>query len=350
MSSKMVYTINGKFLSKPIAGTPRFAMETVRELDLISREYELEIAVPKGKHLPCEFQTIPVIEVEPFDGILWEQFSLPLYAFRHRRTLVNLGNAAPLIKPDYLCILDMQPFSHPEFLTNKFVCWYKIMHSLNIPRAKKIMTISSFARSEILKYFDIDPCIPLIQMGWEHMDRIEADYSVFEKHSEFLTKPFLFSLSTLAPNKNFQWVIEAARLNQNIQFVIAGGINKRIFKELGLILPENVVMLGRISDEEAKALYSTCEAFLFPTLYEGFGIPPLEAVSCGAKIILSDTECMHEVYGNHAAYVNPYDFHVDLQELMRKCPDSGGALLETYTWAHAAKALDVCLSNSGKSF
>ena len=89
-------------------------------------------------------------------------------------------------------------------------------------------------------------------------------------------------------------------------FAIAGGGSLEAeAKRLGLANLPNVVYLGYVSDGEAKALMHHCKAFLFPTLYEGFGIPPLEAVACGApRIYVSDTPCMREIYGDCAGYID----------------------------------------------
>ena len=122
-------------------------------------------------------------------------------------------------------------------------------------------------------------------------------------------------------------------------FAVAGSINKTVFANgLGFECPKNMKLLGYVSDEEAKTLMRDCKAFLFPTFYEGFGIPPLEALSVGCnRIIVTDSEVMHEVLENAATYINPYFYHL---------PDSNGSshkniekVLEKYSWKKSAEKL-----------
>ena len=123
-------------------------------------------------------------------------------------------------------------------------------------------------------------------------------------------------------------------------FAIAGGGSlAEEAGRLGLADLPNVVYLGYVSDGEAKSLMANCRAFLFPTLYEGFGIPPLEAVACGAKqILVSDTPCMREVYGDCAGYI---DLDTNPGNVDDTTPPQADPqlLLEKYSWEKSAEKL-----------
>lgn len=147
-------------------------------------------------------------------------------------------------------------------------------------------------------------------------------------------------MANLLKNKNFPWVLRAAGVKPDAVFAIAGGGSLAAEAErLGLADLPNVLYLGYVSDGAAKALMAHCKAFLFPTLYEGFGIPPLEAAACGApQIIVSDTPCMREVYGPCAAYIDLTANPGDVDDVTPATAPTA-ALLEKYSWDKSAERL-----------
>lgn len=88
----------------------------------------------------------------------------------------------------------------------------------------------------------------------------------------------------------------------DLKFIIAGDSNAKVFKSAGLDVPHNVRLIGYVSDEELMVLYRHASVFVYPSLYEGFGIPPLEAMMCGCPVVVSDIEVFHEVYGDSVEY------------------------------------------------
>ena len=143
----------------------------------------------------------------------------------------------------------------------------------------------------------------------------------------------------LEPNKNFKWIADMANNNPNEKFVIAGSINEKIFAEgIGFRCPDNMKLIGYVSDEEGKTLMRDCKVFLFPSIYEGFGMPPLEAMSAGAKhIVVSDIPVMHEIFGNSVDYIGQRANSVD--NINKK------SILNLYSWDKSAKILLDALIN-----
>jgi glycosyltransferase involved in cell wall biosynthesis len=111
----------------------------------------------------------------------------------------------------------------------------------------------------------------------------------------------------MSPHKNFRALVEAVALLGEVDFdvIIAGGTNPGIFKSTGIQLPENVKHVGYVSDDELKSLYSSAACFIYPSLYEGFGLPPLEAMSNGCPVIVSRAGALPEVCGDAALYCDP---------------------------------------------
>lgn len=107
---------------------------------------------------------------------------------------------------------------------------------------------------------------------------------------------------------------------------------------LGLDHLNNVMYLGYVTDGEAKSLMENCKAFLFPTLYEGFGIPPLEAIACGApRVMVSNTPCMREIYGSHADYIDLSTNHGSVDHVTPG--RDAAAVLQKYSWEGSARRM-----------
>ena len=339
------YVIDGLFLTQTISGIQRFSYELTAELDKIAKKDEFEILVPDDTEVPVDYQNIKVIRYGKHHGILWQQLDYGGYVRKNRKACLCLTNIIPLSwAKGCVVIHDVCYKAKPEFFTGVRGTASALWHRINywfVSRSKmKIFTVSEFSKSEIIRYYHVEPeRISIFWNAWQHMERINATSDVFDRYTQLIPEKYFFSMSNLAPNKNLQWILSAARNNPEYQFAVAGGgsfeqlMERMEFKDL-----HNIYFLGYVSDEDAKALLAHCKAFIFPTFYEGFGIPPLEAVACGApEIIVSDTPCMREVYGKYAHYIDPKDYSYVFPEIMEKKDYSG--LLEKYSWNKSAEKI-----------
>lgn len=333
--------INGKFCSHTTTGVQRYAREIVTALDKIAEtDFEIILAVNKqAKNLP-ELHNIKIMTIGRLGGVLWEQISLPFYILRRKALCVNLCNMAPILTPHIITIHDVSYKVNKSFFSKKFTIWYNLVFGLIINRIKQIFTVSEFSKKEICcaykKNFDN---IIVTYNGWQHMEKISESDSALEKYG--LQKDgFYFAMSSLAPNKNFCWIALAARNNPEYTFAVSGAVNKKVFGSIfDFEIPKNLKFLGYVSDEEAKSLMQSCKAFLFPTFYEGFGIPPLEAISLGAKAIVSDASCMREIFGDSVCYIDPNDPDIDLDELIKTPVENAESVLKKYNWKSSAQII-----------
>ena len=213
--------------------------------------------------------------------------------------------------PGIAVVHDVCYRARPDFYTDLrgrlSAAWHRFQYRRIAAAAEHIITVSEFSKSEIVRYYGVQPeRISVVYNAWQQMQRIAPDEGIFAKSPRLRRGEYYFSMANLLKNKNFPWVLRAARNKPDAVFAIAGGGSLEAeAKRLELANLPNVVYLGYVSDGEAKALMHHCKAFLFPTLYEGFGIPPLEAVACGApRIYVSDTPCMREIYGDCAGYID----------------------------------------------
>ena len=338
----MKYIINGKFFTQKITGVQRYAREIINELDKITQQGEIIIAIPQKCNDIPSLDNIDVKRIGKLRGLLWEQIDLPLFAKKHNATIINLCNSAPYFRPDIVTIHDVKIKAHPEFFSKKFRVWYSILLKREITKSKKIITVSNFSKKELQKYYKIDNSkIVVIPNSWQHVNRIKYDYNALTKYG-LQSKKYYFAMSSFDPNKNFKWIAEQALKNPSDIFAISGSINKHVFSNnSSFTFPQNIRLLGYVSDEEAKTLMKECKAFLFPSIYEGFGIPPLEAMAAGcSNIIVSDIEVMHEIFDEEVLYVN-------LNNLNYIFPTSKNSshfkTLNRYSWKDSAKHLKKVL-------
>ena len=342
----MNYVIDGLFLTQNITGIQRYAYEICKELDKFIRKDEIEILVPADTECIPEYENLKIIKYGNHHGRAWEQFDLCRYLMKNKKQGIFLMNEISLMYPRGIaCIHDISYKVNPGFFNigekRVSALWHRLNYSSIIRNCQKIVTVSEFSKEEIIREYHIDGNrLTVAYNSWQHISDIRETENIFEKYSFLKENEYYFSMATLAPNKNFRWILSAAKENPQSEFAIAGGGKlKDIANNLGYADLSNVHFLGYVSDEDAKALMRYCRAFLFPTLYEGFGIPPLEAVASGCReLIVSDIRCMHEIYGDYAYYIDPEDYSdIYLDDFTSKEDITG--LLGRYSWKRSAQKI-----------
>ena len=304
---------NGRFLQRPVTGVERFAVETLRALDGLISSGDIQVgplflAVPKGTQAKVLFTHIQLIEVGYRNGYAWEQIELPIFA--GRRLLVNLCNTGPVCKRHQAVVIhDAAVFSVPQAYGLAFRLVYKCMHRLLAWRGARILTVSEFSRQELARHLRIAAdSIAVLPEGGEHVLRVLPDEAILAK-ADLLNRPFVLAVSSAQANKNFAFVARAlAQLGDpGFDVVVAGGTNPAVFAARGQALPPFVKHVGYVSDAELAGLYLHAACFVFPSLYEGFGIPPLEAMARGCPVVASNAASIPEVCGKAAVYFDPRD-------------------------------------------
>ena len=332
--------INGRFLSQKVTGVQRYAIEILKELDKIAKPHDLILAIPCEVNDIPSYKNIDIVRIGNLKGTLWEQISFSSFVRKKKAIALNLCNSAPLLNPGIVTIHDVKIKAYPQFFSSKFRIWYNVLFNNEAKRAKVIITVSEFSKKEIGRYYYVkSENIHVVPNAWQHYTKINFDENTLSRYGLEKGK-FYFAMSSLEPNKNFKLIADAAKRDSSQLFVIAGSINERIFSNgVGFECPENIKLIGYISDEEGKTLMRDSKAFLFPSFYEGFGIPPLEALSAGcSSIIVSDIPAMHEIFEDTVMFINPLEANYWPCEKKISAEDRK-RVLSKYSWVESAKRL-----------
>ncbi len=317
--------INGRFLTQNVTGVQRYARELVKAFDRMIGDgsidadlYKIVIIAPETDQ-PCDFvNQIPIKKTESAGGHLWEQTTLPKFA--RNGILFSPGNVGPVHHKNHIVTIhDTSVLAMPETFSWSFRTWYHFILKSLCRNARHIITVSQFSKSEIIKYFKADPDkISVIYHGVEHC-LIDTSPSHILTDHDLEKDSYILAVGSLNLRKNFSVVLEAAShiKKSRLKIVIAGESNPRIFGGANTGVRDKALCLGRVNDIDLAALYENAAAFVFPSLYEGFGLPPLEAMAHGCPVIVSDIPPHHEVCGDAALYFEP-----DLPEILAEHIDA----------------------------
>lgn len=347
----MRFAFNGRFLTKKMTGQERFAFEIISHLDKICERGEFCVVTSElAKDLPC-WENIEIIQTGRLKREAWEQFCLGPYLRKHHLKCVNLTTTFPLFHADVVCLHDAMIFEIGRMFMGSLygivgLLWKRFLFRVAKLTASKILTVSNYSRCKLNEILDIPKeKIYVVYNAWQHFKDVEADCKVFQRLPNNIHQgQYFFSLSSLTPQKNFIWIMEVAKKNPNLQFVVTGKAEG--FTKLGEEqISGNLHFTGYLTDGEIKALMSGCRAFIHPAIYEGFGITPLEALSCGAELIVSTATCLPEIYENSAHYIDPYNYDVDLECLLSKPTSLASEVLGKFDWKCEAEKLLMILRN-----
>jgi len=346
MGNQKIY-VNGRYLTRCLSGVDRVAEELVYawasgpENGNGSR---LEILHPNA-----EAREAPVpMHKGKLKGLAWEHFELPVRS--RSGWLLSFCSTGPLAHSKQVVIIhDAQPWRNPDAYSKAFRAWYNLLIPQLARLAKIVVTVSDFARQE-LEEFNVVPKgkAQVIHNGSDHIERIVPDPQVLSKHG-LVGQGYFLAIGNLSPHKNLRMLIQAREAigDDMPPLVIAGGGISRVFSHAGIKETRNVKLLGRVTDQELKALYQNAIAFMFPSLNEGFGIPPLEAMRCGCPVLATNAGAVPEVCGDAVISLDPYDpaawsnamVAVRAQDERDRLRAVGAETARKYTWDRAARQL-----------
>lgn len=352
--------INGRFLTQPVTGVQRHARELIFTMDAMLASGELErppdpaeLLVPSTVRERPQLQYIQPRRGGRFSGHWWEQLSL--HAGCRGRVLFTPCGGAPLLHRDHVFVVpDAAVFSTPGAYTRAYGAWYRWHHrrAAKMP-GLRLLTVSEFSRQELARYLKMDAArITVIPLGHEHLLRIAPQPEVLERLN---LKPgeYILAVGSANPNKNFRGLLQAfAALRQRdcdeakrMKLVIAGAVGERIFSE-AVGQQENVAQTGYVTDGELRALYENSSSFVFPSFYEGFGLPMLEAMALGCPVLSSNAASLPALGEGAALFFDPTSSEQMANtieraatdaDLRRKLSESGKQRAHEFQWKETAR-------------
>ncbi|WP_395665762.1 glycosyltransferase family 4 protein [Methylocella sp.] len=349
--------INGRFLTQPMSGVQRYAYEIVKALDeragAANAGQEWMLLAPPGAPAP-KLRAIGFKTIGTRAGHLWDQTSFA-HASRGGVAL-SLAMSGPLFHPRHLVILhDAAAFRRPEHFSRAYGAFHRMAERI-LSRTARIGTVSQFSRRELAAVLGLDAQAILVAGNGADHAGTAFDESALDRHG-LRGEKFFLTLGNLTRNKNLAVAARAlGRLRPGAAKLVAvGSVNAGVF---GAAAPPaaaaNVIFPGRLPDAEVAGLMRAATAFIFPSLYEGFGVPPLEAMANGCPVLSSNAEAMREVCGDAVDYFSPTD-DARLAHLMREAVadagawrarriDAGRARVKLYSWRNSARVIaEACL-------
>ncbi len=307
-------------LADNFSGMERYALNLVQELLEQNKGHQYllifkdEIHSAFKKYESCSFVEMMIL---PRKNKLWF-YQVTLYrAMRKLEADMFFFPAFPspfFLRKDGIVntIFDMGCWDCPDTMTRKMVWYFRLMYRNAARHSQYIVTISQFSKNRILEILKVDwRKILVVSCGVSEKfyQESSSDWnSIKEKYK--LPENYLLCLSTLEPRKNLRLLIESYSelVEQNrieCDLVLAGRKGWKMdemFNGISKTTVQRIHTTGYVEDQDLPTLYARAKLFVFPSIYEGFGIPPLEAMACGVPVLCSDIEVLQEVLDGHAEY------------------------------------------------
>lgn len=325
-----------------INGFSRAAVELLKAIDQLLCTYnygiEVQLCYPEQKELLYNcFRKIKVVKL--VSGSRNTEFhlnALRKHANECKGVYVGLAQNICVTKHQVSWIHDIRPLDVRGFDTRFGRLYHRAIMNSSIVFKPYIVTQSEYCKESIIRIWGkrFENRITVAGSGWDHMQSIDEDDTIFYTQPMINKGEYYYSLGSVMKHKNYEWIYKAAKFNPDAQFVVAGSHVNCDFEQDNKA--SNILYVGYVSDEENKALMKHCRAYIHPAKYEGFGLPPLEALSLGKEIIISNATCLPGIYGNTAHYMDPYDPKVSIGDLLSTPVESPQKLLEKYTWENVA--------------
>jgi glycosyltransferase involved in cell wall biosynthesis len=356
--------IDGRYIEDHFPGIGRYTYNLINKIPEIAREADFVVL-----HDPRLLNTRYDVEgLAHHPNLQLVAVDIPTLSLKEQYRLRSLAQGLSLdllhspyyIKPHWLpcpsvvTVFDLIPMIYPQSLPHRWLTWvFRGTAALAIRRADGIITISQSAKDDLVRLFGASPDeIAVSYLAADQRFRPVPDEEIErirQKHG--LPKRYMLYLGINKPHKNLVFLLQVfSQLKTEVTLVLAGKEDPRYPQAREeaerLDLGDSVVFLGEVADRDLPMLYNGAELFVFPSLYEGFGLPVLEAMACGTPVVCSNTSSLPEIVGDAAITLDPLDreaWVTALTEVLEKVHlraelrAKGLEQAARFTWEKAAK-------------
>lgn len=272
-----------------------------------------------GENFATRFSMLPT--ANPWARILWEQFLQPVELRRYAVDLLHsMGFVSPILNsvPSVVTIYDLSFDLYPGTLNRLNRLYLRLFTRLSVAKAIRVIAISQSTKRDTVEFLGVpEERVDVVYPGIESHFRPIDDPATLRDFQEQIgiLDPYVLYMGTIEPRKNLGLLVRAfaklrRKLNLPHKLVLAGPKGwqyEPIFRVIEEEAKDQVLMPGYISSQEQALWYNCADLFIYPSLYEGFGFPPLEAMACGVPVIVSDAASLPEVVGDAGLLVNSED-------------------------------------------
>jgi glycosyltransferase involved in cell wall biosynthesis len=319
--------LDARTVGRRFSGVGNYVLELVRAFSALDVDAEFLLCVHgasalRDRPLDPRFRFLETRishESHPI-GDVWENWILPSRAARHRVDVIHgpaflvptRGSVATVVT-----IHDLVAFTHPETIPARYALYMRWLLRRVTRAASRVVTDSESVRADLTRILRVDHgCVDVVPLGVADRFRRPDDAAIDAVVSRLeVPRPYLLFVGNLEPRKNLPGLIRAFRRvrrthGADLRLVVAGQIAWKgdAFRDaLATGNPDNDIrVLGYVSPDDLPALYAGAAAFVFPSFWEGFGLPVLEAMACGAPVVASNAASLPEVAGDAAQFVDPH--------------------------------------------
>ena len=348
--------INARFLTQPISGVQRYAIECSRQIKKI---YPESVFLSPGNIIHEDIaKELGALVIGKNTGHKWEQIDLLFYLIRNGGApLLSLANTAPLFYTNnYIVIHDLAFYHHPEWNSKQFAMWYNILIPRLARSSRHIFTVSQTIKNEIIKYYK------------EPASKITVTYNGLskgftERSSEGIVQKdaIILMVGTFNKRKNQQQLLKAfleCGIRNKYQLVFVGDKNKA-FSESGIdekeLHNDHIKVYEHPDNKVLRSLYEKAEIVVSLSEYEGFGIPVLEGLFFGCKVLCSDIPVYRELFDGYVTYCDPHNIN-GIGKALEKVSEQKGnfgqeginLLLEKYNYEKSAETIVSIINAASK--
>ncbi|MGI8857526.1 MAG: glycosyltransferase family 4 protein [Thermomicrobiales bacterium] len=314
-----------------------------------------------AEHSTIHYHASHLPTARPQGRIFWEQAVAPVVTRRDRLDVLFCPvNVVPLVGrvPSVVTVHDLAFLAHPEAFHLSKRGYLSLLTRLSVQRAHRVIAVSAHTKADLVRHFHVAPGkVTVIPNAMDHRFRPATDPAALSqfRHDHHLPERFILFVGTLEPRKNLRRLIDAfarvARDDCEVALVIVGGSGWMTSDLAPLVqqrnLGDRITFTGYVPDDELPRWYQAATIFCYPSLYEGFGLPVLEAMACGTPVVTSNTSAIPEVAGDAAVLIDPTDVTALADSLLALLSDAprweelgraGIARSRGYSWECTAAA------------